>query len=53
MHTQIKKKKKLCRVETKIKAIEIKQIILIRANASQLCFPDILRRKALHIFKMI
>jgi len=45
-HTEIKKKKKLCRVETKIKAIEIKQIILFIANASHLYFPDMFRKKS-------
>ena len=31
-HTEIKQKKKWCRVETKIKANEMKQIILVITN---------------------
>lgn len=41
-----KKKKKLCPVEKKIKAIGVKQIILGIGNASHLCFPDMFTKKS-------
>lgn len=49
--TEIKEKKKWCRVEKKIKANEMKNIVFV-VIANTLLFFYVLRRRALHTFKV-